>query len=328
MIIRDFNYTDLDDLIQVAQVSFAEDFEAQGMSIDNFARQIRLLTRGRMIPFKIVNMVARVKWGIFVAEVDNKIVGCGGYIGQNQHIHLANLMVDPEYRRRGIGQKLLIKRLDYLKSLGYPFVATTILNTNQASLGNVHKQNFEVFDQYSIFEIPLAELKKVPRPSDIRVRDTQGTDQPRFSSLEEAVINPNFLQINGSYRDIYFPSFGTRVSRKFNGVQSCAYTVEQNGQIAGFLVANTSKNKIKGAISRPIMAKEHQDFLPVGIGAAASWLTSLGKTTIQISVPADHMQLIAYLESTGWTKLHTWVQLVKWFHSPSGQINAIKDPQN
>lgn len=154
MNIRPFRYTDLDALSHIAEVSFAEEHTVRGETPESFARQVKMITRGRMIPFKVLAALAGYRWELFVAEADGKVVGCGGYVGR-QHMELSNLMVHPQYRRRGIGQALLEKRLQRLAEKGYRFVTTTILASNQASLGNVNKQGFEVFDRYSILETPL-----------------------------------------------------------------------------------------------------------------------------------------------------------------------------
>jgi ribosomal protein S18 acetylase RimI-like enzyme len=103
LLIRPFRTTDVDALAEIAVLSFAEEYEARGQTADSFARQIRMATRGRMIPFKLFTRLAGYKWAIFVAEVNGRIVGCGGYLGRKQ-VELANLMVHPDYRRRGIGQ--------------------------------------------------------------------------------------------------------------------------------------------------------------------------------------------------------------------------------
>jgi len=148
MNIRPFRYTDLEALIRIAEVSFAEEYTARGETPASFARQVRMVARGRMVPFKMLSALAGIQWELFVAEVDGKVVGCGSNQGCKQ-TELSNLMVHPQHRRQGIGQALLEKRLQSLTEKGYPFVTTTILASNQASLSNVGKQGFEVFDRFS-----------------------------------------------------------------------------------------------------------------------------------------------------------------------------------
>ncbi len=197
MTIRLFRYTDLDALIHIAKASFAEEYVARGETPESFIRQAQIVTRGRMIPFKAITALAGIKWELFVAEVEGKIVGFGSYLGRKQ-MELANLMVHPDFRRRGIGQALLEKRLQHLAEKGYPFVTTTILASNQASLGNVKKQGFEVFDSFTILEasLPLHQNSE-DATSNLIYRPVQASDEAKFKELEEQIANPNLMQIQG-----------------------------------------------------------------------------------------------------------------------------------
>ena len=102
IVIRPFHPTDLATLVHVATASFAEEYISRGTTAEGFAQQVRMITKGRMIPFKMVTRLAGYTWEILVAEVNGQVVGCGGYMGRKQ-MELVNLMVHPDYRRRGIG---------------------------------------------------------------------------------------------------------------------------------------------------------------------------------------------------------------------------------
>jgi ribosomal protein S18 acetylase RimI-like enzyme len=311
MDIRQFRYTDLDALIHIAEVSFAEEQAARGETPESFARQIRMVTRGRMIPFKVLAALAGYRWELFVAEVDGKVVGCGGYVGR-QHMELSNLMVHPQYRRRGIGQALLKKRLQRLTEKGYPFVTTTILASNQASLGNVYKQGFEVFDRYSILESPLPLQEDVGGAADnIISRLIQPSDAAAFKQLEAQVANPATLQIQGSAAPNYFPSFGERIMSRFTNIQRWTRAFARNGAMIGFLTASTSSNQTKGTIARPMVAEQSLDALPVMLHEASNWLTQLGKTAVQMAVPDERASVIEGLQNSGWVKTQSWMRLVK-----------------
>jgi ribosomal protein S18 acetylase RimI-like enzyme len=163
--IRSFRHSDLDAIIEIAHLSFAEQQIARDSAPENFARQVRMVARGHVIPFKILTALVGYKWEILVAEMNGKVVGCAGYLGRRQ-MELANLMVHADYRRRGIGQSLLEKRLERVAQEGYTLAKTAILAPNQASLGNVGKQGFEVFGCFSIWEssLPLAQSPPVAAP--------------------------------------------------------------------------------------------------------------------------------------------------------------------
>jgi len=311
MNIRQFRYTDLDALIHIVQVSFAEELIAQGITPENFIGQIRMATRGRMIPFKVLTALAGIKWGMFVAEIDGNVVGFGGYLGR-KHMALANLMVDPDYRRRGIGQALLVKRLQHLARRGYPFVTTTILATNEASLGNVRKQNFEVFDRYSVFETSLPFQPEMGHlVGAITSRPIQKSDKTAFEALETQLVSPTLLQIQGPATSNYFLSFGDRMLGRLTSAQRWTRAFERDGNVIGFLSGNTSQNQAKGTLSRPLVSDENLELLPAMLHEAASWLTQLGKTSMQIAVSDERAQLIEGLQNSSWAKTRSWLRLFK-----------------
>lgn len=311
MVIREFRYTDLDPLINIAKISFAEEYSASGQSPQSFINQVRMVTRGRMIPFSLLTYLTGIQWKFYVAEVDNLVVGCGSFMGR-QTMELANLMVHPQHRRRGIGQALLEKRLEHLRERGYPYVKTSVLATNEASLGNLHKQGFEVFDRYTILEASLP-LPLNTRLSDkINSRPVQKLDITAFKELEKQIATPAWLQIQGSAAPNYFLTFGDRLMQKFTNEQRWVRVFSREGKIIGFLSATTSGNQTKGSLFRPVIAQEHIVHFPQILTEAAAWLGQLGKEKIRIGVPDDREGLMLELLKNGWVKTVSWVLLVKW----------------
>src|SRR4030043_961386 len=128
--IRNFNYTDVDDFIRISKLSFAEETLAQGITPEDFEQETRRIFRWKMIPYRLLTALIGIKWEGFVAEKNGKVGGGGMYIGRNNRMSVTNLMVDPEYRRQGIGQGLLCGRLERLSEHGFPYVTTQVLDTN------------------------------------------------------------------------------------------------------------------------------------------------------------------------------------------------------
>lgn len=313
MIIREFEFSDLDALINIAKVSFADEYIASGQSPQSFTNQVKMTTRGRMIPFKLLSFLAGIHWKLFVAEVNGLVVGCGSYMGR-QTMELANLMVHPQYRRRGIGQALLEKRLECLRENGYPYVKTTVLASNEASLGNLRKQDFEVFDRYSVLESPLPFQHKTSSLSaNIASQPVRHSDFTAFKELEKLIANPVWLHIQGSAAPNYFPSLGERLMQRFTNVQRWVRVFVKDKNTIGFISARTSGNQVKGTLFRPVIAQERIEYFPHMLAEAAVWLDQQGKETMQIGISDDRAELIAELLSKGWTKTVSWVQLVKWF---------------
>lgn len=316
MKIRPFCYSDLDALIKIAKVSFSDEYRLQGATPESFIQQIRMITRGRMIPFKLLSALAGIQWQLLVAEAEGKVVGCGAYLGRKQ-MELTNLMVHPDYRRRGIGQELLVKRLRCLAAEGHSRVATTILASNQASLGNVAKQNFKVFDRYSLYEIPLPFPQHVANVTEqITLRPIQNRDTIRFQAIENQVTNLARLNIYGSAISHYRPSFADALMDRLGGGQQWVRVFSKDEEIIGFLSARTSTTQTKGVLGRPIIADENLNYLPFMLQESATWFSQQGKKGMQITVADERQILIEQLQHMGWDKIHSWVQLVKRLDEP------------
>jgi hypothetical protein len=74
--VRPFRYSDLDAIIRIAHASFAEEMIVQGVTPAAFEQQMRLMTRGRMIPFTVLSALSGITWEVLVAEVGGAVVGC------------------------------------------------------------------------------------------------------------------------------------------------------------------------------------------------------------------------------------------------------------
>lgn len=311
LVIRPFRLSDVDALSEIATLSFAEEYEARGQTAADFNRQIQTATRGRMIPFKIFSRLAGYTWAIFVAEMGGRIVGCGGYIGRQQ-VALVNLMVHPHYRRRGIGQALLQKRLAHLAQSGYPYVTTTVLGTNTASLGNLAKQGFEIFDRYTVLGKSLMAVSETaPVASALSTHPLTPGDRPTFRAIEAALTSPEQLALEGSREESYFPPLGQRLLTKLTGGQFWTRAFTHQGEIVGILASSTSNSQQSGTIGRPLVTNVHLPHLPAMMQTAETWLAAQGKTKAQLSAPTDRPRIPQMLQELGWAETYTWVRLVK-----------------
>src|SRR5512136_3081323 len=182
--IRNFKYTDVDDFIRISKLSFAGEWTAEGLTPEDFERETRRIFRWKMIPYRLLTALMGIKWEGFVAEKDGKVVGGGMYIGRKNRMSVTNLMVDPAYRRQGVGQALLARRLERMAERGFPFAMAQVLETNTASLQNLKKQRFEVFNQYSVFEHTLT-LPGINNSSKtISIREISRSDRLLFKEIE------------------------------------------------------------------------------------------------------------------------------------------------
>lgn len=307
--IRPFHFRDLEAVTQIARHSFADEMVAQGLTEERFVQLVKTVTRGRMIPFKLLSKLTGTKMGFFVAEINGRIVGFAAYQGQ-QKIELSNLMVAPDVRRRGVGQALLKARLNALKVKGIPHVTTTILATNHASLGNVKKQGFKLFDQYVILERPLPVPLHEMAPGLIS-RPLKRSDTSVFQTLEVTTTSPERYNIDGSRLSQYFPPPHQLLLDLLTGTKRQILYYKLNAQPIGFIFALTSKQQGKGVVARPLIFNDHLHRLPHLLHPISTWLTNLNKHHIQIALPSQNQQAITQLQQSGWTQTQSWLRWVK-----------------
>ena len=310
LIIRKFEHTDVDAFIRISQSSFAEESIAAGITPEDFELETRRIFRWKMIPYRLLTMLMGVKWEAFVAEKDGVVVGGGMYIGQKDHMTLTNLMVDPQYRRQGIGQALLVKRLERLTERGFPYVTTQVLETNTASLQNLRKQNFEVYNQYSVYEHDLP-LTTRNDPA-LAIREVNSSDRVLFRNMEKTITSPFALFVNGSAESQYFPSGWQKLFTRFTGYSRWIKALVVEGETIGFLGASYHRRQSKGSLLQPILPNKHLAHLPAMIQAAGSWLADTGKASMILEISDQRSEVRDYLLGNGWRKTYTWLELIKW----------------
>ncbi len=310
--IRKFEHTDVEAFIRLAQLSFAEENLAIGITAEDFARETRRIFRWKMLPYKLLTALMGVQWEAFVAEKDGRVVGGGMYMGREGRMSLTNLMVDPAYRRQGIGQALLLKRLERLKERGFPYVTAQVLDTNTASLANLAKQGFEVFNRYSIYERALP----VPKGQDtsITIRDIRPADRVLFRNIEAQTMPASIISINGSLESQYFLSGWQKLYARFTGYSRWVKAFSRADETVGFVYANCQRQQRKGLLLQPVVADEHLPLLPAMIYQAGAWLGTAGKEAIIIEIPDRRTQIRDYLLENGWSRQHTWLELIYWLN--------------
>lgn len=312
MIIRPFEFTDHKALTELAMVAFSDEFRASGMSPESLRQQIRWITFGRMLPFKALTSISGIKWQIFVADEDDRIVGCAAYMGRGESRELANLMVDPTYRRKGIGEALLTTRINELRSQGIKYVTTSILASNIASLANVKKQKFEPFDSYHLYETSLPYQHSGNQL--MKVRPVIPSDKAAMQLIEQETATTNWLHIQKTATDNYISSFSQQMLDRFYGIRRVALAFEQNGETIGYILGGTEKGKDVITIGRPIVIGEKVEFIPAMVSTTLSYFDLKNKTTARISIPASRDKVAEIFDRSNWCKTQSWQRLVKWLN--------------
>jgi GNAT superfamily N-acetyltransferase len=148
--------------------------------------------------------------GCFAAEVEGKVVGTAATIVYEQRFAwIGMVLVDPEFRGRGIGTRLLEKTIEHLDAIG---IQTMKLDATPAGRPIYQKLGFN--DEYEIERW----LLKRPIP--------QATSAPGVRPVSNAV-----LQLD---REIFGADRGSLLRSLASENPDFAMATERNGVIAGY----------------------------------------------------------------------------------------------
>lgn len=310
--IRNFQYKDVDDFIRIARIAFAEEWVAEGITPEDFEQETRKIFRWKMIPYKLLTALMGIQWEGFVAEKDGKVVGGGMYIGRKNRMSISNLMVDPAYRRQGIGQALLERRLERLKERGFPFVTAQVLETNTASLQNLRKQGFKLYNQYSVYEcsLPISGNQNAGRSS-LLLREIAPKDRALFREIEQRTTPSMVLRFNGSAESQYFLSFWQKMYNRFAGYTKWIRAVEVSGETIGFLSVSFQAQQQKGFIIQPVVREECLDLLPEMLRLVGAWLEQSGRKAMIVEILERKPEIHGDLYTGSWNKQYTWLELAQ-----------------
>ena len=222
------------------------------------------------------------------------------YIGRNNRMSITNLMVDPEYQRQGIGQALLVRRLERLSERGFPFAMAQVLETNIASLQNLKKQNFEVFNQYTVYERNLP----FPKTNDssimpITIRDINRSDRALFREIEGKITPGSALSVKGSAETQHFLSGWQRIFARFIGYSKWVKAIDVSEETIGFLSVGFQDKQQKGILLQPVVTDDCLNYLPAMLYKVGTWLEQSGRESMIVEIPNQWTKARDYLLENG-----------------------------
>ena len=152
-----------------------------------------------------------------VAELDGKIVGCGIGILHFNVGWLGTIIVLPEFRRQGIGQKITSSLIDYCRSKG---CTSYLLSASEMGKPVYQKLGFEINATYVFYKRELiAPTRNIANVREIRQQDflsikkldKEVTGEDRFHFIERFFSTGWIYSSNasGSISGYYLPDFGT-----------------------------------------------------------------------------------------------------------------------
>ena len=95
------------------------------------------------------------KWGGLVAELDGRIIGYACFRVIDGEAHLANLAVDPAYRRKSVAKQLLDRILQQVSDNNCGLILLEVRQSNEAARRFYEKAGFaELYRKPSYYKEP------------------------------------------------------------------------------------------------------------------------------------------------------------------------------
>jgi len=310
-LLRNFRNNDLEAVTRLAQLAFSDPNLQESGTPDAVVSRLRSLRRSHI---RLLTRLLRYRLEMIVAEVDGNVAGFVMMTGRDQ-VNLNTLMVDPQYRRHGIGVALIEETFRRASSWGYPYATAEVLINNLPSAKLCDKLGFEVYDTFTTYETPLPLSQPAEHSPEnwVTLRPVQENEQSAFEAIEGELTSAAILRVRSSAARFYFPTFYRRLIDYREHKQYLAWAVEKDGRRMGFQYIHSSLGNSKGTLARPLLPDAHLNFLPSIVEMAGDWFTELGKETLRLEVPAERPHLLDNLTTWSWQPSYGCLCLVKWF---------------
>lgn len=301
VLFRDFRKSDLNDLLDVASQSFAEEFEVTGFDPERVREMVdRMFGIFGKLFFGFSRVFGKEPLKLFVAEVDNRVVGMTMVNNRRKIGYIANVMVHPTYRKKGIATKLMKNALNYVqRKKGRAVLHVLSKNTSAKSLYT--KLGFKKFENITYLVGDIDSLLKPRNAEEIQIRTFQKSDMSEVYDLIRVSEDPNHLKIfDFSKNDLKTPL----LKRIFHFSTEKKIVAIQDDKIVGYANASYTTPKEAGHIGNMNVRPENRSsgIETALINAAIDQIKQCGTKKILATASTTRQELIETLIHLGLRK--------------------------
>lgn len=214
----------------------------------------------------------------FVWEEDGRIVGTLSLLAARKtgRFLIANVAVQPEFRRRGIATGLMRSTMDYIHDLGGREILLQVERDNEAAIGLYSELNYRTLGEVSRWESSSVRLRPIA-PSvnqGVKIRPISRKDEKAAFLLDRRCMPLDMHWPNPPYPKKYESSLWRRINDFFNGRRI-------NTWVADAPLEGSQKRRLIGlAYVESEWARPHE----LAIRVAADWRGRLERALISILV--------------------------------------------
>jgi ribosomal protein S18 acetylase RimI-like enzyme len=301
LIIRDFRKEDLEDAIECAKLSFAEEIEVEGADPDVWRKLVRrrFSVSGRIL-FGLLRLSGKEPMKFFVATVNGKVVGTTMVTHRRKIGYVQTVMVHPDFRRRGIATELVKNAINYVRKRKFDKAILHVMSTNNPAKDLYQKLGFKKFEDTVYLTADIDFLSNMERDAEIQVRDFQRGDIDAVYTMIKNLRDPNWLKMYDFRKNDLKTSSWNRIARMSTIKKMVAIRDEK---IVGYASLSCTTAKEAGRISTmevspQMLSKGIEELIRVSI----NYFKPSGTKTVLVTVPLTREELLKRLESLGFKK--------------------------
>ncbi len=299
LLIRDFERGDVNGFLRCLRISFVEEFEVSGFDSDYWRRIFRRrFTLSGRIGFGFLRLWKRepIKW--LVADVNGEVVGAtmaslGGKTG-----YINQAMVHPDFRRKGIGIKLMNAILDHMKKRKLTRVILHVRYDNTPAHALCSRLGFKKFGDTVWLTANIDSLSSPPEVERAQIRDfDEKTDLDAVYELMKSSQGPRRFEIYDFKKKDLKTSLMKRIIHVSTDQKIVATTHEK---VIGYVRSTYTSAKEAGTIRLYVPSEMLSiEIVEALLQAGLDLFKSTGTKTISTTVPSRRQDLIHVFEKLG-----------------------------
>lgn len=258
---------DYDELIPFYDTIFEKELSAKGTSVKSLLDEMKAL----MPFFKILGIFSKNFKHIFDGFVyenhQGKIISTVNIGFSGNYWEIAMVATQPEYRRKGLAKKLIIKSIDHAKKYDAKLCVLEVLEENEPAYKLYEKLGFHHFD--TKHKLKLEKLEHIPNADRllpegyrIEVRKQDNRTGKKMYLLEERITPKEILEYLPVNKIKYQKSFLMRLLRPFVKllvkVKSHRWNIYFDNELVGILYASAGKKEKDCNIIELLIDPKHQ----------------------------------------------------------------------
>lgn len=231
-----------------------------------------------------------------VAVLDNRIVGSVTALNyENRVAWIGMMIVDKDYRGRGIAKGLMLAVMDKLK-----LCESIKLDATPAGRPLYLKLGFK--DEYTLYRMTSPSVAKIPfRDGSVGARKMRAGDIPLVAAFDRKVFGADRTEL---------------ITRLRGSCPEIAWLYKDNNSIAGFCVGRPGQNFTQiGPLNA--LSKEIAKVL------MRSAINQLSGQAVVVDIPADKADTRDWLEANGFETIRPFERMFLRVNPHPGMINNL-----